>query len=269
MDEIDVDESQDAIFSGYSTHRYIPRIRSAALFLAAFTGIAGILSLVLISPLLLRQLGRVNGIDWSRLSNIGQTYGAASAILSAVALIGVSLSLIVQARQARAERVRVVRERHMELLRIVLDAPDLYGPIIGELTPRAPDETRQFLFATMWMNYARMGYQLGILDEQLIREEVLRSAFGGEPLRKWWAVAGKYWSISAKSDRRARQFTRITNDEYHRAVAGGPPIGRTTAGSPSDVPVARQAERWGIPASMAVGIAIGVLFRSRFWGRRR
>jgi Family of unknown function (DUF6082) len=268
MDEMDMNESQHATLSGYSTDRRFLRIRKGVPFLAAFAVFAGILSLVLISPLLLRQLGHVKGIDWSRLSNIGQTYGAATAILSAVALIGVSLSLIVQTRQAKEERLRVVRERHMELLRIVLDSPDLYGPVLGILAPRSADEARQFLFATMWMNYARMGYQMGILDEQAIREEILQSAFGEEPLRKWWAVAGKYWNIGAGSDRRARQFTQITNDEYDRAMASGPPIARAAASSPSGVPPAWQTVRWGIPASMAVGIAIGALLTSRFRNRR-
>ena len=72
--------------------------KTAAYFAILFL-IAGILSLVLISPLYLRQLSQLRGIDWTKLSNVGQTYGAASAILSAVALVGISLSLLVQARQ--------------------------------------------------------------------------------------------------------------------------------------------------------------------------
>jgi uncharacterized membrane protein (Fun14 family) len=81
-------------------------IRRLAVYLAVILIVAFILSLVLLSPVLLRQLGRISGIDWARLSNIGQTYGAASAVLSAIALIGISLSLLVQARQARDERIR-------------------------------------------------------------------------------------------------------------------------------------------------------------------
>jgi hypothetical protein len=163
-----------------SVRRRVPAVRKAGARLAALAAVAGILSLVLISPLLLRQLGSIRGIDWARLSEVGQTYGAASAILSAVALIGVSLSLIVQARQAKAERIRVVRERHMELLRIALDAPDVYAPVIGKL-PSTADNSRQFLFCTMWMNYSRMGFQLGILTERTVREDLIRSAFESEP----------------------------------------------------------------------------------------
>ena len=38
-------------------------------------------------PLLLRKIADIKGVNWASLANIGQTYGAASAILSAIALI--------------------------------------------------------------------------------------------------------------------------------------------------------------------------------------
>ena len=83
------------------------RFRFTARLLAVIAVGAGLLSLVLFSPLLLRELTHVKGIDWQQLSNVGQTYGAASAILSGIALVGVVFSLLVQARQAKTERIRV------------------------------------------------------------------------------------------------------------------------------------------------------------------
>jgi hypothetical protein len=159
-------------------------IRRSAGYLAVILIVALILLLVLLSPLLLRQLGRISGVDWARLSNIGQTYGAASAVLSAIALIGISLSLLVQARQARDERIRLVFERHVQLLSMVLERPDLYGPVMGFSAP-AGIEARQYLFATMLMNYARMGYITGIIPEEDLRAETLREVFQGEPMRIW------------------------------------------------------------------------------------
>src|ERR1035438_6795067 len=47
---------------------------------------AGIVALVAVSPLALRMIGSLPGMDWARLSNIGQTYGAASALLTGLAL---------------------------------------------------------------------------------------------------------------------------------------------------------------------------------------
>src|SRR5438045_9631717 len=71
---------------------------------------AVLLSAILFSPLFLRRVAEVRGVNWNLLGNIGQTYGAASAILSAVALLGIAVSLVLQRRQARAERIRIVRE---------------------------------------------------------------------------------------------------------------------------------------------------------------
>lgn len=44
----------------------------------AVTAVAAV-GLILLSPLLLRQLGGIGGVDWVRLSYIGQTYGTGSA----------------------------------------------------------------------------------------------------------------------------------------------------------------------------------------------
>ncbi|MQA26846.1 MAG: hypothetical protein GEU94_15610 [Micromonosporaceae bacterium] len=52
--------------------------------------------MVLLSPLALPLLGDDGGTDWSLLSNIGQTYGAVSALLAALALGGVVGSLVLQ-----------------------------------------------------------------------------------------------------------------------------------------------------------------------------
>jgi hypothetical protein len=61
--------------------------------------------LVAASPFALRLLsGRVT--DWGQLSLIGQTYGAASALLAVLALIGVAFTLFMQAREAKSSRER-------------------------------------------------------------------------------------------------------------------------------------------------------------------
>jgi len=59
--------------------------------------------LVAVSPFALNLLSP-NATDWTQLSLIGQTYGAASALLAVIALLGVAVSLLMQAREARASR---------------------------------------------------------------------------------------------------------------------------------------------------------------------
>src|SRR5215469_12947531 len=84
------------------------KLRKPAVVLIAIAIAVATAWLVLISPLLLRQIARIHGVNWTMLGNVGQTYGAASALLSAIALIGVSASLVIQGRQARNERLRLV-----------------------------------------------------------------------------------------------------------------------------------------------------------------
>lgn len=243
-----------------------PNIRKAGISLAAITITSVILWLILLSPILLRQIGQHKGFDWARLSNIGQTYGAASAILSGIALIGISASLIIQARQARAERVRIVRERHMELLRVVLDNPRTYATVIGSRSPSTAEGARQFFFCTMWMNYARMGYEMRVINERAIRRELLSSAFGSEPMRKWWSTAGNYWTSGFGLSRRERHFFRIAHEEYHNAVARHPtPIQRNIEDSRPENPSRKTQGQWRIPTSIALGIVIGIFARSNWW----
>lgn len=57
---------------------------------------------------------------WNRLSAIGQTYGAASAVLSVLAVIGVAVTLVLQARDSRALRLQAIRESHIRLLEMAM-----------------------------------------------------------------------------------------------------------------------------------------------------
>ena len=189
---------------------------------------AGILGLILLSPLLLRQMGGLGGVDWARLSNIGQTYGAASAVLSALAVGGVAISLFLQANQGRANQVQMVREYQRELVRILLDDPELYLPCWRsyDLPGLDINAKRQQLFSMLRMNYAQMGYEVGIIDEPSLRGDLLKGTFQGVAGREYWMDARQRRSLNRRAP--ARRFWSIVDDEYREAVAAGPPVmGRT------------------------------------------
>lgn len=67
--------------------------------------ILALLGFMVISPFFLAPLSD-QASDWSKLSDICRPYGAASAVLAAFALTGVALSLILQARETKANGVR-------------------------------------------------------------------------------------------------------------------------------------------------------------------
>jgi uncharacterized membrane protein len=83
-----------------------------------------IVGLVILSPLALAGIAHFRS-DWIQLSNIGQTYGAISAILSALALGGILASLLYQARDSRIAHEQMIRTFQFELIKLELDDPSL------------------------------------------------------------------------------------------------------------------------------------------------
>ena len=86
-------------------------LRRAILATALIAVAVVIIALVALSPLALRELSSVRGVSWPQLSNIGQTYGAASALLTGLALIGVVGSIVFQVRAIRVSREQAMRDR--------------------------------------------------------------------------------------------------------------------------------------------------------------
>jgi hypothetical protein len=216
--------------------------------------------LITLSPLFLRMVSHFKGVNWVLISNVGQAYGGASAILAGVALIGISGSLVIQMRQSRNESIRAVRERHQELLNIVLSNPRVYAPVMGTRTPSTADEVRQFAFATMFMNYSLMGYEMGVITDQAITQEILPSAFSSASFRDWWAVSARYWLPENVGSKKARQFACMLDRQHEISVASG------------RAPVQRyiqdgnliQPSRWTPAKSAATGMIIGIIIRSAF-----
>jgi hypothetical protein len=140
---------------------------------------AAALTVVLLSPLALEEISSSKGVDWNRLSDIGAAYGFTSAIVSALALAGVAVSLIVQNRQARAEQVQGIRSYYLELVRLELDDMALFQPVWGDTDIADPHEQKRHVYADLMMNYAWMGFEIGTIRESLLRD-MLAGMFTGE-----------------------------------------------------------------------------------------
>ena len=156
----------------------------------------------------------------------------------------------------------------MELLRIVLDAPDIYAPIIG-LQARPQLDARQRAFCTMWVNYAGISFEMGVITEDILRDDFFGPAFEGEPMREWWAVARKYWSGSYIQNRRQRKLVRIIDDEYRKAIIAGPPIVLNDDQAAPNAVMATGAKRYSTLIGGTLGVAIGIFLGSRLKHNRR
>lgn len=240
--------------------------RRVVISLIVVVSSACVLGLILGSPLLLTHL---SGRNWYRLSQIGQTYGAASAIISALALGGVAISLFLQAGQTRALQIQIVREYQLRLVEIVLDDPGIYLPCWRpiELPGLDLDGKRQHLFITLRINYALMGYEIGVISERGLRGDTLAGIFRGVAGREYWEETRRFWLLRTGRNRQTRQFLRIVDEEYTKAVKAGPPIQGRIIG-PQSSPIIRKGDRdiWrmslgGTFIGIGAGMLIGILLR--------
>ncbi|WP_241483202.1 DUF6082 family protein [Nocardiopsis halophila] len=173
------------------------------------------LALVLASPLALRGFGGGDG-EWERLSLIGQTYGAVSALIAVLALVGVAVTLVFQARETRRAVEEGRRQAMAELLRMAMDDPDLdacWGPV-----PEGEDRTerRQQLYTNMIVTQWGTAFRAGAMPEARLRaaaEEMFRGPVG----RAYWARA-RGRRLSAPARRADRRFNRILEEAYLAAT---------------------------------------------------
>jgi hypothetical protein len=207
-------------------------------------------------------------MDWPRLSNVGQTYGGVSALLTALALIGVVISILYQVHGVNIAREQARRTFHNELLRMELDNPvymEALGAPWGMQIAADYDSLRKFNFIHMWVSFWQSRYVLNEMPEAELRAEAASGLFRGTAGRSYWAATRAIRMEIATG--RALQFSRILEEEYDKAVAKGPPkdillspkTERATGRSLQE----RALTEGGTILCIAVGIVMGRLMSRR------
>jgi Family of unknown function (DUF6082) len=249
-------------------HGHLSDATKRAVLVSALVGVVVVvLVLVVVSPLALGQLASVRGVHWSQLSNIGQTYGAASALLTGLALIGVVGSMVFQVRAIRVSQEQATREQHAHLVEMALTDPvyqrawgglyDVYGSC---------DKYRQHGYINLVVSYWRDHYVLGELRKHELRG-LAASLFRGEAGRDFWADTREIRLETARSSR-DRRFCRIMDEEHHKAILAGPPAVRAEVPA-SEMSADRQLTLRGpvlkdgfiLLTGVAGGIALGFFAR--------
>jgi len=194
---------------------------------------------------------------WERLSFIGQTYGAASALLAVLALVGVAVSLVFQARESRATREQAFRDANTEMLKMAMDDPDYAACWGGNLAPADRKDQRQSMYVNMILTQWEMGYETGAIGETHIRALAAKLFEGRVPWEFWARV--RELRISTAESRRARRFQRMVDDEFQRAAEPPPAVER-----PPERPARRNRALWALLGAGAAGaIAAAVARRVR------
>ncbi|GAA4236760.1 hypothetical protein GCM10022254_47210 [Actinomadura meridiana] len=152
---------------------------------------------------------------WERLSFIGQTYGAASALLAVLALLGIVATLVLQLHDTRAAREQARHNALADLLKMAMDDPDLdeaWGPVPPGESRKA---RRQLMYINMIVSEWQMSFESRALNETRLRG-IAREMFSGQPGRAYWREA-RGPRLSAFQNRHARRFNRILDKEYNPA----------------------------------------------------
>jgi hypothetical protein len=185
--------------------------------------VLAILSFVVFSPLILRIIANIPNFNWGKLSSIGQTYGAVSAILAALALIGVSASVLLQLRETRFNRLEAGRARHYELIRLAMENPAYFNIFASSAWP--PDsgiETqRSIAYINLYLQFQQMLWEFSDISEtdvQSTARDLFRTSLG----REYWQ---RYGSVRLLNDntRREREFDQTLDLIYKQEIASGPP----------------------------------------------
>lgn len=201
--------------------RSLARPTYFALLALAVTGI------VIASPLALRQALKVPGLDWARLSDIGQAYGAVSALVSAVALVTVATSIYFQLRHNQIAKHAAMRMIHLELTKLALEKWPLYDAPFGAIKVPGVHDTRPHTFTNMMMGYLYVEFDTGDLTRDSLRAS-LSALFDSDVGRQYWRAVRTSWLKAPLRGKSYVTFLAIAEEEYVNAIHGGAPS-RTTS----------------------------------------
>ncbi|WP_250006225.1 DUF6082 family protein [Actinoplanes sp. M2I2] len=150
-------------------------------------------------------------------------------VVSIAALLAVAIALVVQQQQARTAQMVDVRERHFELIKLMLDHPELdYNA-----TDRPPaDDRKAAIGMSLWMAHWNTLWHIGKLDEKALRFN-LEDLFANAEARNWWRRVSSAWS--SKGTRKERRFLTIVGEECEAARAKLPAQRREPVKSGSGV----------------------------------
>ncbi|MFI8265832.1 DUF6082 family protein [Streptomyces sp. NPDC085665] len=197
------------------------RIRRALGWGGALVAFAGG---VAITPFVLNLIAP-STLDWNRLSDISQSYGAVSLVISAAALLGVVTSIAFQAKQARLEGEQTFRAAHRELTMLTLTDSALLRCWEPPRTPMTEARWKQLIVTNLIVSMWASDHHLGRLNDNALRV-VLGAHFRGEVARVHWDNSGPMWRdhMAALEDPRRLHFVELVDEVYRHAVETGPPV---------------------------------------------
>lgn len=176
-----------------------------------------IIVLIALSPLALEFVADRRRVDWTRLGNVGQAYGAISAILSAFALVAVAISIALQAKESLANRRQVNRSIHMRLAELAMSDPvymRCWGPGADKVSH---DESRRTQFLNLMVSFWYMQWELRDVSDQGLRSMAADNLFHTDAGRSFWLDQREQWTANSVGSRLNR-FREVLDEALASAL---------------------------------------------------
>src|SRR5215472_7508278 len=133
---------------------------------------------------------------------------ALSTLISSIALIGVAISLLLQARQLRSSRVQAAHTSQLELIRFAIDNPTM----TQELAATDDSETYvKDVIRNWYISHLSLSYDLRDVSVPQLKRQASRF-FEAEGVRTWWAKVRDSYS-DGPTTRRGKEFFTIVDGE--------------------------------------------------------
>lgn len=228
-------------------------VRIVALVVIIVAAVIGIV----FAPLGMALLAKGNR-EWALLGNVGQAYGGVSAIISALALIGITGALLVQANQHKVDRLTAIREQHSHINSVIREDLQLYAPVMGA---DLEDERslRRRLLRVEALQYLVSGFDSGLLTEETLRSEAFTEFFRYEENRQFWEMANSYWLAGARG-RKQRKFVKIADEELAYAKSTGPGLPLPYSSGQVQESTLKRRSGWQLSALAGATAAVSVAF---------
>ncbi|MEW1840544.1 DUF6082 family protein [Nonomuraea angiospora] len=177
---------------------------------------------------------------------------AASAVLSAFALVAIGLSLFLQAREMRFSRQDAERSHHFQLMQLLIANPALSRELS---IPRTGLDPQVHVYLNLLLSYWEMLFITGEMPEPVLVEYARAEFFRTPAGMRFWEGTREHRRLVAKS-RQAERFVSIIDLAWQQSGSAQTPM---RGSSPRPIAV-------GAAAAVAVvgaGIAWLTLGRKR------
>lgn len=172
--------------------------------------------LVIGSPFMLDLFGGTVE-SWARRGIIAETYGAGAALLSALALVGIMISLAVQSSDAKVSRRYNQRDTHMRLLEMALNNSLYLECWEGEIYDADElDRVRQLVYINLVVSFWADQYEVGNISYDMARRHISRLFETSIGLR-YWTRARATW-LERDATRREYRFHMMVEEQYKKAM---------------------------------------------------